>query len=194
MKSKSFEQFKYSCFDPSFGAGRNGLDVGALLDLTGPEREEAKRLILEALATTTDSRPIQAAGWLQVKAAEPILRGRLGADRDWDRPYLRVDAALALYRITLDTTSTEFVIDVIKEIPPSSEWTLMSALDALEELPDSVAVLNTLIERLESKNDGWVRGLIKKYLHKHLNAPVGEEFLAALPPQKRQKVERLVQG
>lgn len=82
MPSKAFDRFVFSCFDTSFAADHDGLDVDALRALEA-EREEAARLVLDVLRTTRESRPIIAAAYLALPEAIPLLRARLADSSTW---------------------------------------------------------------------------------------------------------------
>jgi hypothetical protein len=49
LPSEDFERFYESCFGNSFGIVCDGVDKKTLLNLTGDEREEAEKLLLESL-------------------------------------------------------------------------------------------------------------------------------------------------
>lgn len=97
MASKAFEMFLWSCFDNSFHAVHDGLDVPSLMELTGEEKEDAGRRILEALPVTEDIRPIEAAGYLRLVKSKAALTERIHSEAESDM--IRLWAAWALFQI-----------------------------------------------------------------------------------------------
>jgi hypothetical protein len=97
MPSQEYELFKWSCFDRSFHAVHDGLNVDALLSLTGEELERAEELLLVALPYTTDCRPFQAAGYLKLTAARPDLAVRFASETEPE--HVRAWSAWALYQM-----------------------------------------------------------------------------------------------
>lgn len=145
MPSKAFNDFTFSCFDTSFPAVHNGLNVEALLALEGAEREEAARLITDAIPTARDARPIMAAAYLSLVEAIPLLRARLtdGAAT----PDTRIWTAWSLYRLSRDPAAVAVVLDIVKCTDPDKEfprWT--GSLHALEEFDLTPQVLVALLE------------------------------------------------
>jgi hypothetical protein len=156
MPSEDFERFRWSCFDPSFYAGHDGLDVAALRRLTGSERAEAERLVLEALPTTTDERPIQAAGYLKLQAASAILKQRLASDFDAGREWNRVDTAVSLHLIERYLPAADIVINVLWRADSHEEWTIMAAVDALKQIGPSAPVFEAMMERLAKETNSFM--------------------------------------
>ncbi len=185
MASRDFENFRWSCFDNSFYAHHDGLDVVALQRLIRDERGEAERLVLAVLPDTTDARPIEAAGHLRLRAASEILKQRLATDLDGkERPYNRVEAALALHRIEGYPAATDAVIGVLRSLG-QDEWALMNIILALGEIGLSREAVIAVIERLAQHRDGWVSGMLTDLLEQLAAAEGGDAALAAIPEETR---------
>ncbi|NTU61823.1 MAG: hypothetical protein HGB05_00090 [Chloroflexi bacterium] len=150
MPSQTFQDFYQSCFDTSFGATRDGLNVQALLNLEGDELAEAERLVLQAVETSVDPRPLCAAGYLKLQAAGAILKRRLKSSVDVGRVDNRVHIAWALHQIERYPESARIVVDVLTHTPKDNQWSRMMAVEALAdfgEMPLAViALLETLID------------------------------------------------
>lgn len=145
MPTKAFDDFLFSCFDTSFPAVHDGLNVEALLALEGAEREEAARLILDAISATRDARPMIAAAYLSLAEAAPLLRARLTDGTA--TPYTRIWTAWALYRLSREPAAVAVVLDIMKVTDPDKEfpdWT--TGLHALEEFDLTPQVLVALLE------------------------------------------------
>ncbi len=149
MPSEFFERFRYSCFNRSFHAVHDGLDLEALYALEGDELRQAGALLLEAVETTPDSRPIIAAGLLRLGAAAPALKRRLDSHIDDDHLYNRVEAALSLYQIGGDEDYAGIIIDVLERASPNDQWTRSGAVSALGYFAPRPAVVMALLETLE---------------------------------------------
>ncbi len=185
MASKDFEDFRWSCFDPSFYAHHDGLNVAALRRLAGDERAEAERTILAVLPNTTDVRPIQAAGYLKLHAASEPLKQRLATDLDGkERPYNRVEAALALHRIEGYPAAIDIVIGVLCSLK-QDDWTLMTVIVALGEIGPGREAVIAVIERVAQHRDGWVSGMLTDLLEQLAAADAGDATFAAIPEDKR---------
>jgi len=149
--SKEFERFHFSCFDQSQGAVRDGFDVEAALALSGDERAEAESMILEALQVTEDSRPLIAAGVMQLCEAAPTLKRRISSGFRRGRSDLLVHAALALYQIEKWSEAGAVIVGILETTPKTldQQWTRMMAVEALESFTDDSrchAVLFTTVE------------------------------------------------
>lgn len=148
MTSPDFQAFQFSCFDTSFGAVRNGLDVPALVRLEGPERAEAERLILAVIDTTLDERPIQAAGYLKLAAAGEPLKRRLARDVEQKYAHNWVHVAWALHQIEQYPPAADIIISILQRQPRHDQWTRMNAVWALADFDltplTATALLNAL--------------------------------------------------
>jgi hypothetical protein len=153
MASQEFERFRWSCFDNSFHATREGLDVEAALSLPGAERIEAEALILRALQQTDDSRPFIAAGVLRIAAASPILKARLASGFRSGYGYLRVHASHALYQIEKWSHAASTIIDVLKNTPKDGQWTRMMAVEALADFEADRRCREVLFTTVEDEDD-----------------------------------------
>ncbi len=192
MARKGFEDFRWSCFDPSFHAVRNGLDLAALLRLTGDERAEAERLVLEALPTTVDSRPIQAAGYLRLQAASEILKQRLATNFDGERVYNRVNTAEALHRIEAWPAATAVVVEALRDRVRSGEWTALVVVDALREIGPSPEAFAAVMARLPVEGDTFAASQLTDLLEHLADAEGGDEALVAIPERERTELEQTI--
>jgi hypothetical protein len=192
MASKDFEDFRWSCFDPSFHAVRNGLDVAALLRLTGDERAEAERLVLDALPSTIDSRPIQAAGYLRLQAAREILKQRLATNFDGERVYNRVNTAEALHRIEAWPGATAVVVEALRDRVRGGEWTALVVVDALREIGPSPEAFAAVMARLLVEGDTFAASQLTDLLEHLAGAEGGDEALVAIPERERTELEQTI--
>jgi hypothetical protein len=157
MPSKAFQDFYHSCFDTSFGATRDGLNIQALLNLTGNELAEAEQLVLQAIETSVDSRPLRAAGYLKLRAASAALKQRLNSAVDAGRPYNRVHMAWALFQIEKYPLAAEIIVDVLIRTPKDKgyQWSRMMAVEALADLGEMPLAVTTLFDTLLDE-DGFI--------------------------------------
>lgn len=140
MASQAFERFAWSCFDNSFHAYRDGLDTPALLSLDGEERLQAESLILDAIRTTQDTRPFEAAGWLRLPEAAELLGQRLSAI---DSPWVIATAAWALNRIEESSETIDTIMRVLRSNPLNSSlwWHATVLLRFVQPSPQAIAFL-----------------------------------------------------
>jgi hypothetical protein len=153
--SSQFERFRVSCFDDSFGATRDGLDVEAVLSLSGSERAEAEALVLSSLPQTNDSRPIIAAGVMRIAAASPILKARFCSGFDSRHEDLRVHVAHALYLIEKWSDAATTIIGVLENTPktPDRQWTRMMAVEALGDFAEDPRCHAALFGTVEDEDN-----------------------------------------
>ncbi|MCW5849877.1 MAG: hypothetical protein KIT87_07320 [Anaerolineae bacterium] len=168
MPSRDFTDFYFSCFDTSFGAVHNGLDRKALLKLEGDERQEAERLLLNAIETSIDSRPIEAVGVLKLQAASPILKQRLASSIDANYEYNRVHSAWALFQIERYPDAAHIIVDILKHTHLSNQWSRMKAVQALAAFGKNLFVVDILLETLFDQ-DNFIGFLATRSL-KHIFA------------------------
>jgi hypothetical protein len=151
MSSYDFENFYESCFGDSFGTVRDGVDPKAILKLQGEEREQAERLLLQALEANQDryNRPVIALGLLgSQKALEP-LKKRFENAVDYDR----IQTALALFQIEPFPEAGQIIIDCFKAAEPEKHETLgMLVTDALPCLGRTPQVVQALLEIMAENN------------------------------------------
>jgi hypothetical protein len=153
MPSEDFEAFYFSCFDRSYGAVHNGLDVPALLRLKDQERVEAEQLIVKAIETVIDcDRPIRAAGHLKLKSAIQPLRQRLGSPIDTGREYNRVQAAWALYQIEQYPEAAQLIISILQAIPRNSMLSRWWAVEARADFEPNSLIVNTLFDTMRDED------------------------------------------
>jgi hypothetical protein len=161
MPSEDFERFRWSCFDRSFGAGHDGLDVDALLRLTGDERTQAEALVLDVIASgSADERAIQAAGWLRLNAAAPYLKHRVEAEPDAIWSSTRIDIAVALHRIEQYPRAAGILIEELNR--RNDPWYRsfpgrMHIAYALREVGPTAPVLKAVMEKMISETQEYVR-------------------------------------
>ena len=155
MPSKDFQDFFYSCFDSSFGAVHDGLNVAALSRLTGEERAEAERLVLRSVEVEIDSRPIRAAGYMKLHSANGILRQRLTSPIDNHRLYNRVHTAWALYQIEQYSEAARLIVNLLQAKPRCDQWSRMMAIDALADIEKDPLAVCALFDTILDE-DGFI--------------------------------------
>lgn len=157
MPSQAFQNFYQSCFDTSFGATLDGLNVQALQNLTGDELAEAERLILQAIETSVDSRPLRAAGYLKLQSASAALKQRLSSAIDAGRSYNRVHIAWALFQIEKYPQAAGIIVDILVRTPKDkgNQWSRMMAVEALADLGEMPLAVTTLFDMLLDE-DGFI--------------------------------------
>ena len=140
MASQAFERFSWSCFDGSWHAQREGLDTLALLSLAGDERLEAESMILDAIRTTTDTRPYEAAGWLRLPKAAELLKQQL---TEPNPPKLIISAAWALHRIEQWPEAADTILQQLRSKPLDSSlwWHTTVLLRYVEPSPKVIVFL-----------------------------------------------------
>ncbi len=149
VSSPDFQAFQFSCFDTSLGAVQNGLDVAALLRLAGPERAEAERLILAAIDSSLDWRPIKAAGYLKLAiAAEPLKRRLTSRLDDEGRADNWVHIAWALHQIEQYPQAAGVIISILQRQPRHNQWTRMMAVEALPDFGETTKTVTALLTAL----------------------------------------------
>ncbi len=105
--SEAFDRFRKSnFFGDAFSAIHDGLDVPALTALDGDDRAKAEVLLLKALP---EGRAIVGLGAMRSKKAEAPLRKLLGSKG------IAVEVAVALYKISGDTSGVKSIIDTLKD-------------------------------------------------------------------------------
>ena len=138
--SSDFSAFYESFFGDPFMAWHDGLDTEALARLQGDERDEAERLLINAL-DSGDYRPAAGLAVLRSKAATAKLKEQL--------PYTsgdqRIQVARALWRTEKYAPAVDAVIDELQHYP---FWgSRMNAARALHEMktPAGVAALRNAL-------------------------------------------------
>ena len=133
MPSKDFQDFVSSCFPTNFGEWHDGLNNSALLKLTGDERIEAERMILNGIRPTWRSNnAIEAAGYLRLRSASALLKREIANTRI--KRFLEIVILFPLYII-----SYEYFHERIAKLA----W----SLHQIEKYPKS---LSLIISELES--------------------------------------------
>ena len=112
-ESKDFKEFREDFFgDPHWWA-RDGYQLEALKRLKGSERDEAERMLLEAIASV-DPRPIIGLGELRSKAAAGFLRNFLATDKGRRRFHV----AVALWTIEREPEAAKAIIEIAEQPMP----------------------------------------------------------------------------
>lgn len=105
--SEAFERFRKSnFFGNPFSAIHDGLDTQALTSLDGDDLAKAEALLIKALP---EGRAVIGLGEIRSKKAEAPLRKLAG------RPEIAVEVAVALYRISGDTSGVKAIIDTLRD-------------------------------------------------------------------------------
>jgi hypothetical protein len=150
-----FERFRWSCFDLSVGATRDGVDADAIAHLSPADRSRAEEMVLAALRETNDSRPFVAAGIMRLKSASPVLKQRFshGPPLKWD--YLRVHLAHALYLIDHWSDAASTIVGVLHGTPKTlnHQWTRMIAVESLVDFRRDSFTLPVLFAAVEDEDD-----------------------------------------
>src|SRR5687767_3970850 len=136
MPSSNFARFYESYFGDPYMAWHDGLDEEALLSLSGEEREEAERLLIEGMKTG-DYRP--AAGLAALRSPRTAELLRAGLPLVHGRPC--VEVGLALWRMEEYRPAMEAIIGVLRR---DHDWgNRLDAARALREVrtPESEAAL-----------------------------------------------------
>jgi hypothetical protein len=167
MPSYAFNAFYESFFGDPYMAWHDGLDTQSLASLEGEEREEAERLLLEAL-NSGDYRPAVGLRVLGSQAAVKKLKEKLGNASGKEA----VETALAIWEIAEWPPAVNVIIRELQEHPfwgdrmdaaralrninkPEVVKALLKALDDEEALVRHHAA-ESLIETLDlpaEKND-----------------------------------------
>lgn len=155
MPSKNFENFKFSFFDTSFGAVHDGIDKNALLALKGDERKEAENLLLEAIKTSEDDRPLMGVGYLELKQASEIIKKRLDSGFKWNSN--TVWAAWALWKIEKYPQAAEIIIKILND-KTYGEFTRLDAAVALHDFGTRKDVISALIVAFSDEQDASLVG------------------------------------
>lgn len=124
MATQAFEQFRYSFFEDPYSA-RDGLDEAALAELTGEERSEAERLLLDFLP---DARAVIGLGVLRSQRAESRLAKLFDELPEDSRKTVYV--ATALWRIRPDP---RWLAAIVADLGASDSFQRMDAAFALKE-------------------------------------------------------------
>jgi hypothetical protein len=145
--SKDLMIFYHSCFNP-IGYNFDGVDTERLLRLEGRDREEAERLLLEAIAVTDDPRPFIAICELRTPAAAEILRQRLARGPSYPSEN-RILLAGSLYRLEKDPIAEDVILDMLRQIDSESDSAIWSgATRVLCSFEATPKILKFLMEML----------------------------------------------
>ncbi len=152
MPSLEFNRFYESCFGKHFAQPGEKLDVEALLSLQNEEREQAEQLLLGVIETTEEYEPIEAIGYLNACTAIDPLRRRLISDIDNDKPWNRIAAALALFRIERYYTAS-ILVDVLHNSDPIKySWSREAAAMKLSHFGKTKMVVQSLLNALNDQD------------------------------------------
>jgi hypothetical protein len=109
MPSHNWDRFYESFFGDPYMAWHDGLDITALLSLEGEEREEAERLLLQALGTG-DSRPARGLEALRSDKAAAPLKEQLETATGTNL----VNTARALWELEQYPPAAEALVDLVR--------------------------------------------------------------------------------
>ncbi len=157
MPSLEFNRFYKSCFGTLFAPPGEKLDIEALQSLRNEEREQAERLILDVIETTEDYEPVEAVGYLNTYAAIEPLKKRLMTNIDIEKPWNRIAAALALFRIERSYTAA-ILIDILHNADPVKySWSRETAAMKLSQFGKIRQVIQALLHTLYDKDKTLAR-------------------------------------
>jgi HEAT repeat protein len=154
MASENFQRFTNSFLGDPGEAARDGLDIAALRQLEGLERQQAEELLLQRLATG-DSRAAVGLGELGSHQAAPTLKRLLQLSETGQPigPSYIINVAVALWQIEQFPGSMQRVAEILKQSPNAT--VRMEAAQALRKFssPPATAALKAAL----SDEDGLVR-------------------------------------
>ncbi len=154
MASKEFQRFTKSFLGDPSEAARDGLDIPALRQLAGAERQQAEALLLQQLAAG-DSRAVVGLGELGSRQAVASLKHFLQLS-EAGQPIgagLLIAVSVALWQIEQFPEAVQHVVTILKQAP---DWTTrMEAVQALGKFPNPAA-RQALKDALSDEN-GLVR-------------------------------------
>lgn len=146
-RSGAFASFENSYFGDPYMAWHDGLDTQSLLSLQGEEREEAERMLLEALSKdSSDPRPAAGLAALRSTKATDRMKQLLRTSTG-DQV---IEAARGLWAMEKYPPAADALIDILLHYP---FWgTQLDAAIALREVktPASVAALQKALNDPES--------------------------------------------
>ncbi|MGA7732851.1 MAG: HEAT repeat domain-containing protein [Chloroflexia bacterium] len=165
MPSSAWHSFYESFFGDPYMAWHDGLDTQSLAALEGEEREEAERLLREAL-DSGDYRPAVGLRVLRSEASIPKLKEKLGDSYGREA----VETALALWQIAEWPPAVKVIITELQE---GAHWgTRIDAARALRHVNKPEAI-KALLGALEDEED-LVRSNAADALIEMLELPVKE--------------------
>jgi hypothetical protein len=165
MRSSTFDAFYESFFGDPYMAWHDGLDTQSLAALEGEEREEAERLLREAL-DSGDYRPVVGLRVLRSEASVAKLKEKLGGAYGREA----VETALALWQIAEWPPAVKVIITELQE---GAHWgTRIDAARALRHV-HKPEVVEALLGALEDEED-LVRSNAADALIEMLELPVKE--------------------
>lgn len=142
-------------FGDPFEAAHDGIDPKVLLSLKGDEKEQAQKLLLDAIETSEDYRPFVGIGYLKLKQASPTLKHRLAKDFKWADT--KIWAAWALWKIEEYPESLTVIIEILND-KNQGEYTRTNAVVALQDFGKRKDVISTLINAFSDEKDDSLVG------------------------------------
>ncbi len=154
----NLEKFLWGIFGDSHDA--DGFYSEYFDRLSEVERQEAERKILEALEVTEDPRPIDAARFMNLKAAAPILKQRIARGSISD--FSKVSAAQALFAIEKWDQASQIIISVLRDAPMGLYRRIIrsEAIHALADFGKDPATLPVIFMTTEDEDNNIARGAI----------------------------------
>lgn len=157
MASENFETFMRIFFGDPFEAAHDGIDPKILLSLKGDEKEQAQKLLLDAIENSEDNRPFVGVGHLELKSASEIIKRRLSKDFRW--AYTKVEAAWALWKIEKDPEAITIILSVLKD-KNQGEFTRIVAVGALRDFGKRKDVVSALVDAFSNEKDNSLVGSV----------------------------------
>ncbi len=154
MASEEFQHFADSFLGDPTAAARDGLDLAALRQLTGTERQQAEDLLLKSLAAG-DSRGAVGLGELGSRRATDTLKYFLQLS-DAGQPIgpgFVINVSVALWQIERNPEAVHRVAAILKQAPDSMVRT--EAAQALRKFSDLSAI--AALKAALSDEEGLVR-------------------------------------
>lgn len=154
MTSEAYQRFADSFLGDPSAAARDGLDLAALRQLTGAERQQAEELLVQRLAAG-DSRGAVGLGEIGSTRATDLLQHYLNLS-DAGQPIgpgFSLNVAVALWQINQDPNAVQRVIAILQHTPDS--FVRMEAAQALRKFSTSAAI--QALQAALTDDDGLVR-------------------------------------
>lgn len=146
MPSNEFNAFVESYFGDPYMAWHDGLDEQSLAALTGDERKEAEKMLLDAM-NSGDYRPAAGLRVLRSPGAVAKLKEQLSDATGRGA----VEAALALWEIAEWPPAVNVMIDELKH---GAHWgSQIDAAHALANVKGKPEVVEALVEALDDPED-----------------------------------------
>lgn len=143
-------------FGDPFEAAHDGIDPKILLSLKGDEKEQAQKLLLDAIENSEDDwRLFEGIGYLKLKQASKTLKRRLA--KDFKSANTKIWVAWALWKIEEYPESLKVIIDILND-KNQGEYTRTNAVVALRDFGKRKDVISTLINAFSDEKDDSLVG------------------------------------